>query len=95
VDSVVKEGETGGRAEGNEHVETGGQEEGADAGAGGLAVAAPSGQASVASGTDELMPEESAASVGISSGSIERLDEAHESEEAAAGGAGEDMDEGA
>ena len=40
------------------------------------------------------MPEESAASVGISSGSIETLGEAHESEEAAAGGAGEDMGEG-
>jgi len=95
MDSVVKEGDAGGGADGNEHVDAGGQEEGAHAGAGELAVAAPSGQASAASGADELMPEETAASVGISSGSIERLDEAHESEEAAAGGAGEDMDEGA
>jgi hypothetical protein len=60
-DSVVKEGEAGGGAEGNEHVEAGGQEEGADAGAGELAVAAPSGQASAASGADERIPEESAA----------------------------------
>ena len=56
MDSVVKEGEAGGGAEGTEHVEAGGQDEGADAGAGELAVAAPSGQASAASGADELMP---------------------------------------
>ena len=91
----MSEGVAGGGAEGDEHVEAGGHEDGAHADAGEIAVAVPSGQAAAASAADELLPEETAASVGNNiSGSVESHDKAHESDGAAAGGEGEDLGEG-
>jgi len=98
--SAVNEREAGGGAEGEEHVEGGRREEGAHAEAayaeaGEIAVAAHSGQAAAASVADELLPEETATSAGASiSGSIQSHDKDHESEDAAAGGEGEDLGEG-